>query len=108
MDLSAMESQFRTAIRQKIIDAQAAPLPVLTPRDVWVPAGQQALIQVCSELDNPATLEREVRALQDAHATWPDASLQIVALEPPATANLPAEVRLHMAADWLLWQPGRS
>jgi predicted AAA+ superfamily ATPase len=71
-------------------------------------AGHQALIQVCSELDNPATLEREVRALQDAHATWPDASLHIVALEPPATANLPAEVRLHMAADWLLWQPGRS
>ena len=69
-------------------------------------AGHQALIQVCSELDNPAKLEREVRALQDAHATWPDASLQIVALEPPATANLPPEVRLHMAADWLLWQPG--
>jgi len=33
-----MESQFRTVIRQKIIDAQAAPLPVLTRRDVWLPA----------------------------------------------------------------------
>ena len=33
-----MESQFRTVIRQKIIDAQAAPLPVLTRRDVWLPS----------------------------------------------------------------------
>lgn len=33
-----MESQYRTVIRQKIIDAQAAPLPALTPRDVWLPA----------------------------------------------------------------------
>ena len=33
-----MDSQFRSVIRQKIIDAQAAPLPVLTRRDVWLPA----------------------------------------------------------------------
>jgi len=33
-----MESQLRTVIRQKIIDAKAAPLPVLTRRDVWLPA----------------------------------------------------------------------
>lgn len=33
-----MESQFRVVIRQKIIDAQAAPLPVLTRRDIWWPA----------------------------------------------------------------------
>lgn len=33
-----MDSQFRPVIRQKIIDAQAAPLPVLTRRDVWLPA----------------------------------------------------------------------
>lgn len=32
-----MESQFRPVIRQKIIDAQAAVLPVLTRRDVWLP-----------------------------------------------------------------------
>ena len=33
-----MDSQFRLILRQKIIDAQAAPLPVLTRRDVWLPA----------------------------------------------------------------------
>ncbi len=32
-----MDSQFRSTIRQKILDAQAAPLPVLTRRDVWLP-----------------------------------------------------------------------
>ncbi len=33
-----MESQFRSVIRQKIIDSQATSLPVLTRRDVWLPA----------------------------------------------------------------------
>ena len=33
-----MEIHFRSTIRQKIIDAQAAALPVLTRRDVWLPA----------------------------------------------------------------------
>lgn len=32
-----MEIQFRPIIRQKILDAQAAPLPPLTRRDVWLP-----------------------------------------------------------------------
>ncbi len=33
-----MESQFRAIIRQKIVDSLAAPLPVLTARDVWLPS----------------------------------------------------------------------
>jgi len=33
-----MDSQFRNTIQQKIADAQAAPLPRLTRRDVWLPA----------------------------------------------------------------------
>lgn len=33
-----MESQYRSVIRQKIIDAQATPLPGLTRRDVWLPS----------------------------------------------------------------------
>ena len=42
-----MESQYTPLLLQKIIDPQAAPLPGLTRRD-------------------SATLQREVRALQDA------------------------------------------
>ena len=33
-----MESQFRATIHQKIVDSQAATLPMLTRRDVWLPS----------------------------------------------------------------------
>ena len=33
-----MNDQYRTIIRQKIVDALAAPVPALTRRDVWLPA----------------------------------------------------------------------
>jgi uncharacterized protein len=66
------------------------------------PTGDEALIQVCATLDDPATLTREVRALQDAAATWPQASLHVIALDHPATTLLPAGVQLHGAVDWLL------
>ena len=33
-----MQEQFRAVIRQKILDTQTAALPVLTRRDVWLPA----------------------------------------------------------------------
>ena len=63
--------------------------------------GDEALIQVCADLDSPDTLAREVRALQDAAMTWPNASLQIIALNRP-NGILPQEIHLHMASDWLL------
>jgi predicted AAA+ superfamily ATPase len=33
-----MEEQYRQVVRQKIVDALAAPIPALTRRDVWLPA----------------------------------------------------------------------
>jgi hypothetical protein len=47
------------------------------------------------------TLAREVRALQDASTTWPNASLQLITFNPPKGA-LPPEIQLHTASDWLL------
>jgi len=41
-----MNSQFRQIIRQKIVDAQAAPLPILTRRDVWLPSVESKAIAV--------------------------------------------------------------
>jgi predicted AAA+ superfamily ATPase len=38
--MSFMKSQFRSVIRQKILDAPSGLLPKLTPRDVWMPAIQ--------------------------------------------------------------------
>jgi len=66
------------------------------------PVGAEALIQVCAELDSPDTLAREVRALQDAAQTWPNATLQLITLNSPKGDSPPPEIELHLAADWLL------
>lgn len=61
-----------------------------------------SLIQVCATLDEANTLEREVRALQDASRTYPDARLYLVALNIPARIQVPANIALIPAIDWLL------
>lgn len=66
------------------------------------PDGTEALIQVCAELDSPDTMAREVRALQDAAQTWPNATLQLITLNPPKGDSPPPEIELYLAADWLL------
>ena len=66
------------------------------------PGGEQALIQVCATLDDPATLAREVRALQDAAPAWPQATLHLIALDLAPALQMPAGIQLHRAADWLL------
>ncbi len=71
-------------------------------RDV---SGIETLVQVCADLDHPDTLAREVRALQDAAATWPQAALCLITLNrlnPLKRGTLPPEIQLHLASDWLL------
>lgn len=63
--------------------------------------GDEALIQVCADLDSPDTLACEVRALQDAATTWPNASLQIITFNHPRGV-LPVGIQFHTASDWLL------
>ncbi len=58
------------------------------------PAGNEALIQVCADLDSPDTLAREVRALQDAARAWPNAALQLI------TLNLETAVGLARVDCW--------
>ena len=69
------------------------------PRHV---SGAETLIQVYADLDHPDTYAREVRALQDATQTWPQATLQIITLNRPKTGVLPPSIQLHLASDWLL------
>lgn len=64
-------------------------------------AGKEMLIQVCATLDDPATLEREVRALRDAAPTFPRAGLFLITLNLPATLQVPG-VQIVRASDWLL------
>ena len=68
-------------------------------RDV---SGKQTLMQVCAELDNPATLAREVRALQEAAETWPEAALLLITQHGPTVGELPTGIELRLAGDWLL------
>jgi predicted AAA+ superfamily ATPase len=66
------------------------------------PEGREALIQVCADLDEPATREREVRGLLAAAAEHPRAGLHLVTLRPEVARGVPREVALHDAAVWLL------
>lgn len=66
------------------------------------PDGGQALIQVCADLDSPATRDRETRSLLEAARIHPRAALQIVTLQPQPVRALPARITVHPAATWLL------
>lgn len=64
--------------------------------------GREELIQVCADLNAAETREREVRALLDAATEHRRAELHLITLDPPTRADLPAKVKLHDAAVWLL------
>ncbi len=44
--VTGLQNSYRSAIRQKIVDSIAAPVPVLTARDVWLPAVTNKAIAV--------------------------------------------------------------
>ena len=66
------------------------------------PDSRQELIQVCADLDAPATTERETRGLLAAASEHPRATLHLVTLEPEHSRDLPKGVSAHAAVDWLL------
>ena len=66
------------------------------------PDGSQQLMQVCADLDAPATREREVQGLLDAAREHPRARLQIVAMNTETVSGVPPTIAVHAAADWLL------
>jgi predicted AAA+ superfamily ATPase len=66
------------------------------------PGGREELIQVCADLDTPATRERETRALLAAAGEHPRAKLRLITLQPELSRDLPKGVIAHAAADWLL------
>lgn len=67
------------------------------------PSGDTALIQVCADVSDPATFQREIRSLQEARAIHPGAVLMLLLLEPlpPGTAS-PADVLILPAIKWFL------
>ena len=97
-----------TAVLHELHRRGAAVDYVLTPGGFEVdfcarwPEGQVWLVQVCTDLSDASTLARELRALEDARAFWPEARMMLVALYTPAVANLPPGIELHRATTWLL------
>ena len=68
----------------------------------YPPEGGEELIQVCADLDDPATRERETRALLNAASEYPRATLHLIGLEPEIPAELPPGIIWHAASAWLL------
>jgi predicted AAA+ superfamily ATPase len=66
------------------------------------PEGMQELVQVCAELDDPATREREVRALLAAAKEHPRARQVLITLTPDSARDVPPSIRVHDASRWLL------
>jgi len=64
--------------------------------------GRSELIQVCADLADSATRDRELRALEAARAEHRDASALVVSLSPETPRDLPRGVRFAAASSWLL------
>jgi uncharacterized protein len=62
----------------------------------------QTLIQVCVDINDAQTLEREVRALQEAKVEFPKAQCLLITLEQPVRWPLVKGIEVVQAVDWLL------
>lgn len=70
---------------------------------VQTPEGEWLLLQVCADLSNPATFEREVRALVAAQAEYPHATPLLLTLDAiPPQSSLPVPLQWQSAVAWLL------
>jgi predicted AAA+ superfamily ATPase len=69
------------------------------------PDGSIWLLQVCADLTDTATLDREVRALHEAHAAHPNATSILLSLDTIPPRSLPASITWQSAYDWLLTAP---
>jgi predicted AAA+ superfamily ATPase len=66
------------------------------------PDGRQELIQVCSDIESPGVLERELKGLEEARGEHRTASHHLVVLSGSKPSGCPASVRWHSASEWLL------
>jgi hypothetical protein len=65
--------------------------------------GSEDLIQVCASVDDPATLAREVRALQDAVSEHPRARQIVLTLESRLPfPTVPKPIEILPAWQWML------
>ena len=67
------------------------------------PEGSSTLIQVCTDVSDPATYEREVRALSAAATEYRGALPLLLTFDTlPPRSHLPKPLRWQPAIAWLL------
>lgn len=66
------------------------------------PDGTLQVIQVCADLSQPETLEREIRALVEASSEYPSAIPLLISLDSSPPNRLPPPLHWQSALDWLL------
>jgi predicted AAA+ superfamily ATPase len=66
------------------------------------PDGRRELIQVSSDLFDPATVERETRALEEAARDHRKTTRHLISLDQAPPPGLPANITWHSASTWLL------
>ncbi|MBK8576268.1 MAG: ATP-binding protein [Elusimicrobia bacterium] len=67
------------------------------------PEGGEDLIQVCANLDDPSTRERETRALLESAREHPRAQKRLITLDLwPSNIPHPRGIHIHKASDWLM------
>jgi predicted AAA+ superfamily ATPase len=72
-------------------------------------AGETLLVQVCAAYNDPKTLQRELRALADAHTLHPQASMLLVTLDTEETVEVAGkEVMAVPIWRWTLSAPQLS
>ena len=70
------------------------------------PEGEWLLLQICADLSNAATREREVRALVAASTEYAYATPILITLDAvPPQPGLPEPLQWQSAAAWLLDYP---
>ncbi len=71
------------------------------------PEGKLELIQVCANISDPVTQQREIRALESALSTFPNATPILITLNPEAITERPPFIQVLPAARWLLETDGK-
>ena len=73
------------------------------------PEGHILLIQVCSDVGDAGTWEREIRALSSAASAYPHAQPLLLTFDPqPPRVTLPRPLESQAAGAWLLGDPIRG
>jgi len=68
-----------------------------------MPAGGAELIQVCADLGDPSTRERELRALDAAAKDYPDAVRRLLVLNRDSVSGVSVPgIVIEPASDWIL------